>query len=296
MPMNNATTALCSLFCLSLLSACEGQLSVDIQGDPPSVDGKLTLQVDQITFLHSDGNSESFDLDETLVFDSNGLSATNLISGEDLREGIYTEVRLRFVADDSRYDDDGDSGTDELPIAGSTITATADNRTFRMRADDTESLTLHLATFASLPAADSDATEQELEPVMQVIRTAFAYALSVTLNAESALDTYCADQDDHLPRLYLFDTDDSSSNDDLDGGSDDALRVVVATRANTSTADRIWSLPRVASGDYRLALSCDDDDPATNEDITFFCAADISVSAAATIALDAVTDDSSCRD
>jgi len=294
--MNKTTTVVCSLFSLALLSACEGQLSVDIQGDPPSVDGELSLQVDQITFVHTDGNSESFDLDETLVFDSNGLGSTNLLSGEDLREGIYTEVRLRFVADDSSYDDDGDSGTDELSISGSTITATADNRTFRMRADDTESLTLHLATFASLPSTDSDDTEQEFEPVMQLIRTEFAYALSVTLNADAALDSYCADQDDHLPRLYLFDTDDSASNDDLDGGSDDPLRVVVATSANTSTADRVWSLPRVASGDYRLALSCDDDDPASDEDITFFCAADISVSGAGSIALDAVTDDNSCSD
>lgn len=296
--MNNRRIlpALIALAGLSLLSACEGELTVDIQGDAPSSDGELTLKVDRIEFLHSDGNTQSFDLDETLSFDSNGLSSTNLLSGESLREGVYTEVRLRVIADDSSYDDDGDSGTDPLEISGSTITAVADNRTFRMRADDTESLTLHLASYASLPLADADSTVQDFEPVMQLIRTDFAYALSVTLNAESALATYCADQVSRLPRLYLFDTDDSSANDDLDGGSDDAQRVVMVTTANSSIADRIWTLPRVAKGEYRIALSCDDDDPASDEDITFFCAADITVDSAGTVVLDDVTDDNSCTD
>lgn len=296
MHITNAKSAVLSLACLTLLSACEGQLNVDIQGDAPSVDGELTLKADQIEFLHSDGTTQSFSLDETLVFGSRGLTTTNLLSGESLREGIYDAVRVRFVADDSSYDDDGDAGTDPLEISGSTITAIADNRTFRMRSDSTESLTLHLATLASLPTPETDSTAQDFEPVMQVIRTDYAYALSVTLNARAALDSYCADQDNHLPRLYLFDTDDSSTNDDLDGGSDDAVRVLVASSTNTSIADRTWTLPRVAKGDYRIALSCDDDDPATDEDITFFCKADISVSEAATVSLDTVTDDSSCTD
>lgn len=287
---------LLSVFGLLLLSACEGQLSVAIQGDAPSLDGELQLQLDQIEFLHSDGNTQSFDLDKTLVFDGDGLSSTTLLSGEELREGNYEEVRLRFVTEDSYYDDDGDADTDDLLISGDTITAVADNRSFRMRADDTESLTLHLATFASLPTADSGSLFQEFTPVMQLNRTEFSYALSVTLNAQSALDSYCADRDDRLPRLYLFGTDDSPSNSDLDGAADDALRVVPASSSSSSVADRIWSLPRVAKGDYRLALSCDDDNPSASEDITFFCTAEISVDAAGTVVLDSETTDSSCQD
>lgn len=269
-----------SAICL-LLSACEGSLSVDIQGDAPAPNGSLQLAVDRIEFVHSDGQTESFTLDTTLDFDDNGLSAVNLISGEELREGNYDEIRLRILTADSRYDADTTDAVDALDIAGSNLTAVASNGSFRVREDETTSVTLHFASVLSLPQAADDASEQQLSPVMQFIGSTSS-AVSATLTAPDSLDANCPADNEALPRLYLFEQ--SQSVDDMDG-SDDARRVVFANSTLSAAVDRQWSLPRLPHDDYRFALSCDDDDPATDEDITFFCTGEASISGTTTVVL-----------
>lgn len=278
-----------------LLSACEGMVTVDIQGDAPSPDGELTLAVTDIEFVHSDGSTESFSLDESLTFDEDGLQLTRLIDGEDLREGYYSQINIVIDADESEYDFDGGSSSNALGISGGTITATADNRRFRIRDSETESLVLHLSPFLALPTAEDDDEEQSLEPSMTVTRSAYGYSLSVTLGGDNAFSSNCSDTDNQLPRLYLFDTADSDKDNDVNGDSDDPLRVVFAETSTSSNITRLWSLPNLPEGNYRLALSCDDDDPSQDDDILFFCQSAVEITTSTSISLDSESTDSSCN-
>lgn len=277
-----------------LLGGCEGTLYVDIQGDAPSVDGQLELEVTEIEFLHSDGTSYSYDLDETLKFDEDGLSLKSLIDGTELPEGYYDTINLTIDAGDSEYDHDGDSGTDERDIDGSTITASITDHRFKISEGEVVSLILHFSTFASLPAADDDDDEQELVPVMTFSHAENSHDLSVTLEGDDIISSYCADTDDQLPRLYLFDTNDSDSNNDVDGGDDDPLRVVFAQSSSSENISRVWALPNLKTGSFRLALSCDDDDPSEDDSISFFCETAIDFSESTSVLLNTATTDISC--
>jgi len=277
-----------------ILVGCEGTLYVDIQGDAPSIDGTLELDVTQIEFVHSDGSSYTYELDETLKFDEDGLSLKSLIDGTDLPEGYYETINLTIDAGDSEYDHDGDSSTDELDIDGSTITASITDHRFKISDGEIVSLILHFSTFASLPTVDDDDDEQELDPVLTFSHAENSYALSVTLNGNDVISSYCADIDDQLPRLYLFDTDDSDSNNDVDGDDDDPLRVVFAQTSAQDDISRVWSLPNLRTGSFRMALSCDDDDPSEDDSLSFFCETTIDFTESTTVSLNSTSDDAGC--
>ena len=277
-----------------LFTACEGSLYVEIQGDAPSVNGKLDLAFSEIEFVHEDGSSENFALDDTLRFDEDGLSLTTLLDGEDLPSGEYIQINLSVDADDSEYDHDGDADTDELDIEdGGTITASLDDVSFDISDDEVTSLILHLATFSSLPTTDDD--EQQFVPVVRLSENSVSYDLSVTLTGDEAIRAHCADTDPQLPRLYIFDDSISTYDDDVDGDDDDPQRVVFADEEFTLDVSRQWLLPNLSAGSYRIALSCDDDDPSEEDGITFFCETMLgSLSSATSIALDEKSSDAGC--
>lgn len=289
----NQLALVCSI---ALCAACEGALYVEIQGDAPSVDGKLDVAFSEIEFVHEDGSTESFDLDDTLRFDEDGLSLTTLLDGEDLPTGEYVSINLSLDADDSEYDHDGDSDTDELDILdGGTITATIDDVSIDISDDEVTSLILHFSTFSSLPTADDDDDEQDLVPVLRLSDNTDSYDLSVTLSGETVISTYCADTDAQLPRLYIFDSDHSDYNDDVDGDDDDPERVVFADEDLSVDVSRLWLLPNLPSGSYRIALSCDEDDPSEEDGITFFCDTTLdSLDSATSIALEQQSSDAGC--
>lgn len=269
-------------------------LSVDIQGDAPAPDGRLELAITEITFIHNDGGAERFSLDETLIFDQDGLSLTRLLNGEELREGNYNQIQLTVDADNSEYDSDGGSVSNALGLAGGTIVATANNRQIRIRDSESENVILHFSSFASLPTPEDGDEEQSLNPVMTMTRSAYSYDLSVTLASDETVSRHCSDTDNQLPRLYLFDTNSSDEDNDVNGASDDPLRVVFAQASTSANISRTWALENLPEGRYRIALSCDDDDPAQDDDIAFFCASTLDFSAATTIALDAASSDANC--
>ena len=281
---------------IALVAACEGALYVEIQGDAPSVNGKLDLAFSEIEFVHEDGSSESFALDDTLRFDQDGLSLTTLLDGEDLPSGEYVQINLSVDADDSEYDHDGESDTDELDIQdGGTITASMDDVSFDIADDEVTSLILHLATFSSLPNTDDDDDEQELVPVVRLSDNSDSYDLSVTLTGDEAIGTHCADTDPQLPRLYIFDDAISTYDDDVEGDDDDPHRVVFADEDLTLNVSRQWLLPNLPAGSYRIALSCDDDDPSEEDGITFFCETTLdSLNSVTSIALDEQSSDAGC--
>lgn len=274
-----------ALLSLLLLGACEGAVTVEIQGDAPAADGVLTLALEQLTLTRVDGGTQTFDLDQTLRLDTDGPTPLRLLDGETIGEGEYTAFAVRINALDSRFDQDGAGPDAERVISGSTVTATTDNRRVRIREDESISITLHLAGLPSLPQPGIGEIEQVLRPQMDVARTDQSSPVTVTLDAPNALQTFCADVDpaDKLPRLYVFTADDSTQNDDMDG-IDDARRVVLVS--STSNGVRTWRLPRLPHDDYRLALSCDLDDPGRDESITFFCPVSTTVEGARTIVLD----------
>lgn len=290
-----AISRLLIVLSIGLCTACEGALYVEIQGDAPSVNGKLDLAFSEIEFVHEDGSTETFDLDDTLRFDEDGLSLSNLLDGKDLPSGEYVAINLSIDADDSDYDHDGDADTDELDIMdGGTITVTIDD-SFDISEDEITSLILHFATFSSLPTSDDDDDEQELVPVVRLGDNTASYDLSVTLTGDTVISTHCADTDPQLPRLYIFDSESSGYDDDVDGDADDPERVVFADEDLSLEVSRQWLLPNLPSGSYRIALSCDDDDPSEEDGITFFCETTLeSLDSATSIALDEQSSDAGC--
>lgn len=267
--------------------ACEGTLNLDLQADAAGLDRQLRLQIDRVELVHSDGGVESFDVDLRLNVGENGADPVRLLDGETLRDGSYDSMRLRLVAADSEVEDD--SGERAVNLLDST--PEADNLSIRISEDETTDITLHLASFASLPTDTEGA--QDLDARLSLVRNANSAALSLTLNAPLALADFCGNASG-LPRLYLF----SGSNptvDDLDGDAADALRVLAAESSSGSGFQRQWSLNRVPLGAYRVALSCDEDNPAAEETLSFFCTTDISLSADRTVALNSESEDANCE-
>ncbi len=285
-------TALPTLTACLLLAACEGQMTLDLQADAPGPDGVLTLKLDGVELTHSDGNVERVSLDRELRIDADGLAPTRLLDGTELRDGDYTALALRIDPAASLYDADGDG--EGVALRSTNTTPAATNLSVAVREDDTAQVTLHLASFASLPAPAEDAPSTQLfTGRLRAGRTSDSYGLTLTLTAPEILSDQCSGLSDRLPRLYLY-AGRNALLDDVDGGSNDPLRVVHARELTSTTSDREWALSRVPGGGYRVALSCGDDDPALDETLVFFCSADFDLSEDRSLVLQDASGEDSC--
>lgn len=289
-----ATTACTVLLGMGLVS-CEGSLTLDILADAPAPQGELSLVVDQVELVHSDGGIESFDLEQTLTIDAGGLTTTRLLSGETVRDGNYTSVRLRLVTAESSYDPDTTDTVEALSLNIATNPAVANNQSFGVSEDEVTELSLNLGSFLSLSnTSDSSRSSQDLNPVLQLSNTGDTRSLSFTLDNLDAFESVCASPASGLPRLYIFANLVNQVLDDVDGGVNDPLRVLHAQPSSDEATSRSWRAPRLASGTYRLALSCSDDDPAFNETVVFFCTSTQTLDADASVDLAANSTDASC--
>lgn len=275
-------TPLVALACV----ACEGTLNLDIQADALDNDRQLSLKIDRVELVHNDGGVEGFDVDYTLTVGNSRRQPERLLDGETLRDGRYEAVRLRLVATDSQVKDEV-SQEREVNLLDSTPETS--NLSFSISEDETTDITLHLSSFASLPTDTSGS--QDVNAKLSLVRNNSSAALSLTLDAPQALADLCANADD-LPRLYLF----SGSNprvEDIRSGPSDVLRVLPAS--SVGDFPRQWGLSRVPLGSYRVALSCDDDNPGTAETVTFFCTTGINLTADRTVSLNTESGDPNCK-
>lgn len=277
------------------LIGCEGALTLDILADAPAPQGQLTLAVDQIELVHSDGGVETFDVEQTLTIDSGGLTTTRLLSGETVRDGNYTGIRLRLQQDQSSYDPDVTDTVDALDLNLINNPAEANNQSFSVSEDEVTELSLKLGSFVSLSnTSDSGRNSQDFDPALELSRTADTRSVSFSLQGLSAFESVCASTVSGLPRLYIFSNFINQALDDVDGGANDPLRVLHAQPSTDDADTRSWRAPRLSSGTYRLALSCSDDDPAFNETVVFFCTSTQTLDSDTSVDLVANSTDASC--
>jgi hypothetical protein len=173
--------------------------------------------------------------------------------------------------------------------------AEASTQSYSVSEDDLTELSLNLGSFVGLSnTSDADRSSQDFNPALRLSTTADTRNVSFTLADLAAFDSVCASTASGLPRLYIFDNLVNQVLDDVDGGVNDPLRVLHAQPSTDEASSRTWRAPRLASGTYRLALSCSDDDPAFNDAVVFFCTSTQTLDTDTSVDLVANATDASC--
>jgi hypothetical protein len=249
------------------MASCEGTITTDLATEVPA-DPNIRQVVAPflgIEFERSDGGTESIELTNAEAIDLMAFVSGDpirLLTDEDLPEGNYTGVRLKFDADDTdnAFVIDGIGSERTLSIEDGEY-ADID---FNVAEDESssESLTLTLDLRLSLSANEQD--EYHLAPVLRSIPTDQAGAIQGIVTAA------CLSEDlgENAPAVYLFEGQDVTA-DDFDDGQD--VEPFATAPVLLTTDQFTYELRFIPEGSYTIALACNgaEEDPTTDEDLDF---------------------------
>jgi len=270
-----------------LLSACEGELVVDLTDAPVDGASRVQLQLSAIELLASDGSVTTIEPDLTESFDM-----LDYRDGETLRvlgadgelDGTYIGLRLRFDDDDAYLRKDGSSVPIELLSAG-------DHASVDLTLDGSASVALIVdidLRFSLTDAVDTLGVYQ-MVPVIRVVDADTAGSIEGTIDADAIADSDCREGRalGEGVAVYLYPDSGVTPADYYDDGSASTLVQPVGSAdvAYVSASDRwIWRFAYVAPGSYTVAWTCEADAEHPREDdaLLFRASADVTVTEAQT--------------
>jgi len=291
---------------MSALAACNsdddssGQISVAVTDSPVDYAEAVVVQFTGVELKPKDGPAISHDFETPKTIDLlayQGEERAMLLDGEEVPTGEYTWMRLKVQADpdvvgDSYITIDGADCELQIPsgderglqmIRGFTIGA-GTTTDFTVDFDLRKSVLRPPGQTTDLPVCDGQA--YVLKPVLRVVDNLEVGTITGTVDGTFITGQCESTTSGVYPgNVYLFGpvtVTQLGTPDDYDGiwddmnGGDDAL-----TSAMVDPDTLSYTIGFVPAGNYRLAYTCDDDEPDVDEVVTFTPADGVAVTVTA---------------
>lgn len=272
------------LACSALfLSACEGELIVDLTDAPVDGARRVEMTVSAIELLDSDGDVTTITPDYTSSFDLLDYrdgTTLRLLSADGELDGSYIGLRLRFDDAESYVrDDSGTSVPLELLSAGdyADVDLTFDSTT-------SASLVVDLDLRFSLIDSIDELGSYQMVPVIRVVDADTAGSVSGTIATDLVDASDCRNGRELGAgvAVYLYPGTDVTPADYYDDGTATSLVQPVGSAAVAYDSDSdtwAYAFHHVAPGDYTLAWTCaaDDEHPRTADELQFRASASVTV-------------------
>lgn len=256
-----------------LLAGCQGSVTLDLNADAPANPQVSSVPADiaGVEFQRADGGTEKLEFTSSLqtdLIDVMDNDAVRLFTDESLPEGSYTGVRLLVDENDGAEVLRFDGTRFPLRVAEATYAPVAINVTEDESTRESLALTLDLRRSLSF---NTDDNEYTLTPALRVVRADEAGQISGSIATACPFGTSMQTGG----AVYLFEGEDVEA-DDIGGAGTEPY---ATTAVITDFAQFTYSLRFLPPGDYTLALTCNGniDEPATDEDVTFIRAANVTV-------------------
>jgi len=275
-----------------LLSACEGELVVDLGSSGIDAGEQVVLSVPSIDLLSSGGSVVTLDTDHSASFNLLNYSegdTLRLISAATDEDDDFIGIRPR-IDDTDAYVLTADG--DRIPID---VVTQGNYASQSFSLDETHSVAMVMQLelrFSLIDRVDSLGVYQLL-PVVRVVDADSAGSIGGTLGEATVEDDAC--RNGRAPgtgvAVYLYVGSGVTPSDYVDNGAlvSSALPIGSASaHRDDGSGDWIYRFDDIAPGSYTLALTCeaDDEDPTASDDLTFITSTDATVQTAETTTVD----------
>lgn len=275
-----------------LLTACEGELIVDLTDAPVDGARRVEMTVSAIELLDSEGDVTTIDPDYTSSFDLLDYrdgATLRLLAADGELDDSFIGLRLRFDDAESYVrDDSGTSIPLELLSAGeyAAVDLTFDGTT-------SASLVVDLDLRFSLIDSIDELGSYQMVPVIRVVDADTAGSVSGTIATDLVNNADCRDGRDLGTgvAVYLYPGSDVTPADYYDDGTATSLVQPVGSAAVSYDSDSdtwAYAFHYVAPGDYTLAWTCaaDDEHPREADELPFQASANVTVGEAEAVSAD----------
>lgn len=267
---------------LLLLSACEGQLIVDISAAPPDDASSVHLAVTSVELLTSDGSLITVTPEDSNTFDllayTDGTTR-RLIDEEADVAGDYIGLRLRFDTEDAYVTtSSGAAYPIDLLSAGEYAALS-----LQLDSSSSSALVVLLDLRFSLTDRREDLGHYQMIPVFRVVDADTAGGIVGSIASAQVQDSTCrAGRSAGVGvAAYLYAGADVTPLDYYDSGSSTRAAQPIASADVRLDSDGDWhfTLPFVAPGDYTVAWTCegDDEQPRNDDGLVFRASTSVSV-------------------
>lgn len=274
-----------------LLTACEGELVVDLTDAPIDGASRVQLAVSSVELLGSDGDVTTIGSEHTDSFDMLDYrdgERLRLVGADGELDGSYIGLRVRFDDEDAYLRKDDTSVPIELLSAG-------EYADVDLSLNDSSSTSLIVdldLRFSLIDQVDALGVYQ-MNPVIRVIDADSAGSIEGTIDADEIADTDCRSGRDLGTgvAVYLYEGAGVTPSDYYDDSTVTNLAQPVGS-ADVAYADDgdawIYRFHYVAPGSYTVAWTCeaDDEQPREDDGLLFRASADVSVGEAQTATAD----------
>lgn len=275
----------------SVLSGCEGQLSVSITDAPIDDAARVVISVVAVTVKPDGSSEERFTFDPALainLLDYQGRDSLQLIN-EPLEEGSYDYIELEIDAEEGELDSfiefsDGSQRSLKIDDGASSFVRLTHN--FELKNGETTSFTIDLDLHHSISTPTEQAIEDGeddylLNPEARIIENDQAASISGTVLFERATAASCIDGGvaDSGKSVYLFNGEDAETGD---FGSITSPESAALVTFDTTTGSYGYEFGFLEAGSYTLAFTCqtkNDIDGESNEDVEFSNVVSVTVEA-----------------
>lgn len=266
-----------------LLGGCESQITVDLTDGPTDGAQEVVLDITHVALLTEDDKIVRLALDDPgpvdLLAFRNG-ETFRLVGNETIEAGRYVGIALDFAAGGSFVTlEDGSE-------AGINTPTTRDFADLDLVIGEFEHERVVMDLNLRFSLVDNGSGSYDLEPVWRAVQPGQAGAVTGTVSATIVEGTTCragrpigfgvavyafkgssVTPNDYVGQASLIDADDVESD---------------------GSGQYQYQLHNLPEGSYTLALTCeaDEDDPATDDAVTFTGSGNVSVTAGGTAQLD----------
>lgn len=282
--MRNSRPPYLSLFAaIALLSGCESQITVDLTDGPTDGALDVVLDIDSVTLLADDNSTVTLALDtpgpvDLLAF-RNG-ETYRLVQDEGIDPDRYVGIALNFASTGSFVTlANGTQATINPPLS-----RTYADIDITVSDVDDEELVIDLNTRFSL--VDTGTGTYDLEPMVRAVRPSETGTATGQVSAAIVEGTACAQGRPFGTGVAVYAFSGSSVTPADYVGQTNLVAADDVEPDLTSGAYR-FELHFLPAGSYTLALTCeaDEDDPATDDAVTFTSSGNVTVPASGTVQL-----------
>lgn len=247
----------------------KGQLTLSLTDAPVDSLQSVVITVTGVSLKPQNGEEKTVTFTEAKKIDmldlQNGVVAS-LLDKYSLEAGTYEWVRLELsTADNALYVEDNLGGMVGLKIPSGFQSGLKLNSGFTIPQGGDANFTIDFDLRKSVVKPTGQA-DYFLKPSLRLIDNTTTGTLSGNISS-SLLQTACANTGVFSGLVYVF----SGTNivpDDYDGLAVEALTAAAVTY-NGTTGNYSYKMPFLASGDYTIAFSCNLDDQAKDEVLSF---------------------------
>ena len=247
----------------------KGQLTLSLTDAPVDSLQSVVITVTGVSLKPQNGEEKTVTFTEAKKIDmldlQNGVVAS-LLDKYSLEAGAYEWVRLELsTADNALYVEDNLGGMVGLKIPSGFQSGLKLNSGFTIPQGGDANFTIDFDLRKSVVKPTGQA-DYFLKPSLRLIDNTTTGTLSGNISS-GLLQTACANTSVFSGLVYVF----SGSNivpDDYDGLAVEALTAAAVTY-NGTTGNYSYKMPFLASGDYTIAFSCNLDDQAKDEILSF---------------------------